>query len=380
MKPSLRVVLLVGTGLLVGAGALLRATAPKPEPIAVASNAGIVVETFSLVSSPLQHRVRISGLVEARRRVELFAEQDGRVLEVGAEELDRVEAGQLLLRIDPLPGEVEVARAEAALAQAKSELGLARAELERSRKLASNRVSSDAALERAHNDERVAIALHRSAKASLRSARDRLERRSLEAPFDGVLREFNAEAGEYVTSGQRLGELLDISQVRVTIGLRDRDVVAVEPGMGAEVYIDARPDTRIRGTVTRVGAAADTATHKFPVQIEMDNAGGLLLPGMVAVIDLELGSRREALTVPHDAVLNEFGLPFVYVVSEEGGEAIVRRRRITAHAIPFQPGSLEVTEGLRIGEQIATTSLRQLRDGSRVEPRSRLRARADLGR
>ena len=310
----------------------------------------------------------------------LEREQAGRVLEVGAEELDRVTAGQLLMRVDPLPGEVEVARAEATLAQAKSELDLARAELERSQKLATSRVSSVSDLDRKQNSQRVALAVHRAAEASLRAARDRLAQRTLLAPFDGVLRVFDSEAGEYVSPGQRVGELLEVSRVRITIGLRDLDVVAVRPGMQAAVRVDARGRESHAGTVLRVAAAADSSTRKFPVQVEIENADGELMPGMVASVDLELGNRRQALLVPHDAVLRNFGLAFVYVVhSEPDGKSVVRRRRVTVQSVPFQPGTLEVTQGLSAGEGIAMTSLRQLRDGSRVAPRTLHGARSTGG-
>ena len=368
---SLRAALLGGAVLLLATGLLLRLTAPEPVPIEVAPNLGIPVDTLILAPAALQHRVSISGMIQARRGVGLFAEQAGRVLEVGAEELDRVTAGQLLMRVDPLPGEVEVARAEATLAQAKSELDLARAELERSQKLATSRVSSVSDLDRKQNSQRVALAVHRAAEASLRAARDRLAQRTLLAPFDGVLRVFDSEVGEYVSPGQRVGELLEVSRVRITIGLRDLDVVAVRPGMQAAVRVDARGRESHAGTVLRVAAAADSSTRKFPVQVEIENGDGELMPGMVASVDLELGNRRQALLVPHDAVLRDFGLAFVYVVhSEPDGESIVRRRRVTVQSVPFQPGTLEVTQGLSAGEGIAMTSLRQLRDGSRVAPRT----------
>ena len=334
------------------------------------------MDTLTLARVPLEYRVRVSGIVEPRTRVELFAEEGGRVLEVGAEDLDIVEAGQLLVRIDPLAGEVEVARSEALAAQAESELSLARANLERQKTLATSRVASESDLDTAVNTERVAVAVHRAAKASLRDAHDRLAKRTVLAPFGGVLRGFDVEAGEYVTPGQRLGELLDASRVRVRIGLRDRDVVAVSPGALAEVEVEARPGEVFTGTVLRVAGAADEMTHKFPVEVEVENPGGRLLPGMVARVRLKLGGVREARLVPRDAVLDRFGLFFVYVVhAEPEGAVVARQRRVAVKSVPFRPGELEVTEGLDVGERIVTSGLRQLSDGSRVEPRSILGAR-----
>ena len=366
---SLRTTLATAAILLVATGVLLRLTAPKPIPVAAAPDAGTPIETLVVAPAALERRVGISGLVQASKRVELFAEQAGRVLEVGAEELDRVSAGQLLMRVDPLPGDVEVARAEATLAQASSDLDLANAELARSQKLATSQISSASDLERRQNTQQVALAVKRAAQASLRAARDRLSQRTLLAPFDGVLRTFDCEVGEYVSPGQRIGELLDVSRVRVSIGLRDRDVIAVRPGMRAEVRVDARGGEVHAGTVLRVAAAADSATRKFPVQLEIENGEGSLMPGMVARVELELGSQSQAILLPKEAVLDDFGLPFVYVVHAEPGVAsVVRRRRVTVQEVPFQPSTLAITQGLSSGERIAVTSLRQLRDGSHVAP------------
>lgn len=94
---------------LVGVGVLLRVTAPKPDPIAADPDMGISVETLTVASVPLEYRIEVSGIVEARREVELFAEETGHVLEVGAEKLDCVTQGHVLVRIDPLSAEVEVA-------------------------------------------------------------------------------------------------------------------------------------------------------------------------------------------------------------------------------------------------------------------------------
>ncbi len=368
---GLRAGLALAAAGLVAGGMLLFSTAPAPAPIEGDPDRGIAIDTLRIAPVPLQPSVEESAMVEARRQVELFSEQGGRVLEVGAEELDRVEAGQLLVRLDPLTAEVDVARAEAELARAQSELGLARNQLRRRQNLASSKVTSESELDQAQNDERVAVANVRAADASLRDARDRLDETTIEAPFAGVLRRFHAEPGEVVQPGEQIGELLEVSHVRIEIGLRDREVVAVAPGAPAEVRVEALPGERFTGTVLRVAGAADAETRKFPVQIEIDNADERLLPGMVARVALDLGDRRTANLVPRDAVLDEFGLSFVYVIEEgEDGQAIARRRRVRAGDVPFQPAELEIAEGLAAGERIATSHLRQLRDGVRVDPRT----------
>ena len=133
---------------------MLRSTAPEPEPIPADPDSGIPIETLTVASVPLDLRVEMSSIVEARREIALFTEEGGRVLEIGAEALDRVTQGQVLVRIDPLSAEVAVARAEAVLAQAKSELSLSRAKLNRRETLRSSKVSSESDLDEARNADR----------------------------------------------------------------------------------------------------------------------------------------------------------------------------------------------------------------------------------
>ncbi len=372
-RPSLRQVLIGSAGVLVVGGALLFATAPDPERIAPAGEGTALrsVETLRIERVPLRSRAEIAGVLEPRRSVDLFAETRGPVTEVGAEELDRVEAGRLLVKIDPLLAEVTLERAEAALARSRSQLALARSNLTRRRSLYEQGVASDAELDDAANAERVARAALREAQAELVRARDDLTKKTLVAPFAGVLRSFPVEVGEYVSEGQQLGELLDVSAVRTVIGLSDREVVAVRAGQGVEVRVEAYPEESFRATLLRVGGATDPRTRKFPVEAELPNPEGRLLPGMVVRVALELGGAEGRTVVPRDATLDEYGLRFVYVVepAEEGW--VARRRRVGVRTLPFRPTELEVVSGLEEGELIAVGEIRQLRDGERVRRNGR---------
>ena len=121
----------------------------------------------------------------------------------------------------------------------------------------------------------------------------------------------------------------------------------------------------------RVGSSADPETRRFPVELEVPNEAGELLPGMVGEVELDLGRAVERTTVPREATLDAFGVRFVYVVEPMGanGVGIARQRPVVVRSIPFRPAELEVVEGLRVGEQIAVTDVRQIRDGERVRRR-----------
>ena len=134
----------------------------------------------------------------------------------------------------------------------------------------------------------------------------------------------------------------------------------------AEIAVAARPSDRFSGRIERVGAAIDLDTRKFPIEIEVGNEAGRLLPGMVARIALTLGEARARLSVPLDAIVDEFGLKHVYAVELDDGGWVVRKRRIELREIPFDPTRFEVIGGLADGDRVAISSVRQLRDGMAV--------------
>jgi len=358
--------------LLVLGGLILRATAPEPDPVSAAGVAAAALEVGSLQVATVLHpdRVLVSGVLEARRSVRISSETSGRVLEIGAEALDRVEEGQVLVQIDPLRARVAVDRADAAVTRATSELSLARTSLDRQQSLKDRAVASESAFDDASNRQRVAESAIRDAQAQRDQARDELAKKTIRAPFAGVLRSFRVERGEVVRVGQEIGELLDLGTARVTIGLSDRQIVSVEAVTPVSVEVEAYPNEVFEGRVLRVGSAADEGSRKFPAEIEIDNADRRLLPGMVARVALELDAKEPRLLLPREALVREFGLGFVFVIdTEEGGESRVHRRRVSARDLPFDPTLIEVDSGLRDGERVAVSGVRALRDGMRVRIR-----------
>jgi membrane fusion protein (multidrug efflux system) len=365
---SLRWILIAIAAALVAAGFALDATAPEAEQLAAVGDAAAVREVGALTVTPtsLRARAEVAGVLEPRRTVLLFAETRGPVTAIGAEALDSIPAGHVLVEIDPLLAEVAVERATAAVVRRESELALAQSNLGRRSSLADRGAASASALDNAQNADRVARAALREARAELKSARNDLVKKTIRAPFDGFLRSFDVEVGEYVQVGQQLGELLDGSSARVTIGVSDRDVVALRPGQPASVAVEAFPGEVFEGEVIHVGAASTRLTKKFPVEVEIPNENGRLLAGMIATVMLDLHEPMDRILIPRDATIDQFGLRYVYVIEAEGDDYVVRRSRIGVRPVPFLPAVFEVTTGLDSGDRIAVTAIRQLKDRDRV--------------
>ena len=166
-----------------------------------------------------------------------------------------------------------------------------------------------------------------------------------------------------------INELLDVEKLEITIGLNDTQIVSVEKGRPVNLRVEALAGEPFVGEVDAVGGALDQGTRKFPVRIEVDNTQGRLLPGMVAVIDLELGAPREEILLPLEAIVDEFGLKYAYVIQPDGPDQwVAEKRRIEVRSLPFLPTQVAVKAGVTEGELVALSSVRQLRDGLAVRP------------
>ena len=334
-----------------------------PEP-------GVQVVAWTVRSTNEPAIVEVTGLIEPIRSVVVAAEVEGRVAEVPVEEHSRVEAGDVLVRLDPVFLRVAVHRAEAAVQRARAAHGLAQLEFKRQQGLARGQVASAADLDRAQSEERSTYAAVLEAKAVLEDARARLERSEVRAPFAAVIHRLELEPGAYLKTGSPVAELIDLSTVEVGIEVTGRQVVALRVGQPVSVEVPVYAGERFEGTIFAIGRAARDGTRKYPIIVRLANPDEKLLPGMVGTAHLRLAASGPSLRIPREAVRREFEIEYVFVVEpDENGWARARRRRVVTRTVPFAPETVEVVTGLDEGDRVAVSGVRGLRDGVRVQVR-----------
>jgi membrane fusion protein (multidrug efflux system) len=340
-------------------------TGPSAAPAPTESGVPVVAQTVRVTDE--RATVEVTGLVDPIRSVVVAAEVEGRVAEVPVEEHSRVEAGDVLIRLDPVFLQVAVQRAEAAVQRAQAARELARLDFERQQGLARGQVASAADLDRARSEERSTYAALLEAKAALEDAQARLERSEVRAPFAAVVHRLDLEPGAYLRTGSEVAELVDLSTVEVGIEVTDRQVVALKVGRPVSVEVPVYAGERFEGTIFAIGRAAQDGTRKYPITVRLPNPGERILPGMVSTVHLRLASSGPSLQIPREAVRREFELEYVFLVEpDEDGSARARRRRVVTRVVPFAPEKLEVVDGLGEGERVVVSGVRGLRDGVRV--------------
>lgn len=286
------------------------------------------------------------GTVEANERVTIQPEVPGLIEEIRFAEGERVEQGQILFRME--------SRTEAAaMLQAQAELRLARSNLERARTLVDTLAVSAQELDQLESVLDVRTAL-------LKTEEERLAKRTLTAPFTGIVGPRLVSAGQYVGAGTPLVTLVDDAQVKVSCRLPERQSALVRLGQPARLRVAAWPDTTFTGRVDLLDAVVDPATRTLAVRVLAPNPDFRLKAGMFARVELVVQSRPESLVIPEAALVPSLQQFSVYQVRD--GRAHLRPIQLGVRL----PGLVEVRNGLAADTRIVVSGVQKLVDGMKV--------------
>jgi len=155
--------------------------------------------------------------------------------------------------------------------------------------------------------------------------------------------------------------LHDINTVRVLIEVVERDIPLVQVGQKAELRAEAYPDHVFEGTVTRIVQALNRATRTMTVEVDLPNGDRRLKGGMFARVEVLVGTHRQALQIPIDAVSRLEETQYVYVVRD--GKA----RRVEVEVGARSGNRIEITKGLTGNESVIVSGKDLVHDGRPVQ-------------
>lgn len=298
------------------------------------------VEVVTVQPSTTELELMLPGEVIGSRDVVMAAPAGGRVEAVNVRRGEEVRKGQSLLRVDAEMAGAQLAQAEAREEQARSE---------HERQLALGDLASEATIENARLNHKVADAGRMQAQAAYNRA-------ALTAPFSGTVADLYVEAGSYTGPGQPVARLVELDTVRITLSVADRDVVSLTEGLEVSVRTNARAGL-FKGTISHVGPAADLETRAFPVEVTVPNPDRLLLPGMIAQVRAYRELAKDTLIVPQEWVVTTRTEQGVFI--EQDGFAQWR----TVQLGEVSGNQVEVREGLSVGDRVIITGQRNLKAG-----------------
>ncbi len=285
-------------------------------------------------SLPLEER--LSGTVRAGNQVEIFSRISAPIQQVYVESGDQVQQGEILVELRDNEYRERVRQAEASLRislaqqrQARAALGEVESDLRRQRILAERDLVTEmeierleAELESAEASLELAAAQVEQARSTVEEQQQALEQTVIRAPITGTVGERMAEIGMQATPNNRLFIIGDLTRSKININLTERMLQYIETGQSVRIYSENFPDTVLTGQISRISPFLGQGSFSTQAEIDVDNEGGLLLPGMFVTVDVLYGESEQATLIPLSAIYRhpQTGETGVYVAPGFGIE------------------------------------------------------------
>jgi len=348
------------------------------------------VQTTPIVTTyPSQQYVVLNatGYVVAQRKAAISSKATGRLEWLGVAEGSRVKEGDVIARIDnrdvvaqAQSAEAGVRAARANVQQAEVERQNAQVEFRRNQELVEKNFISRSALDTAKARLDRAAALVASAQANLnaaiansRNAQVAVDYTEIRAPFDGVILSKSANVGDLVTpfssatdSKGAVVSMADMSTLEVEADVSESSLAKVHVGQPAEIVLDALPDMRFRGHISRMVPTVDRAKATVMTKVSFDEIDPRVLPEMSAKVsflsrEVTPAEQKPLLAVNRDAIVERDGRTVVLVVRDG-----------RATAVPVTPGAkvgdmTAISGDLKSGDKVVLKPEASLANGALVK-------------
>jgi RND family efflux transporter MFP subunit len=363
------------------------------------SDAVLAVHVEPVREESVRRTIEVVGTLAAADQVTISSEAEGRVSRIAADLGDRVSAGQVLLELDREKPQYNLEQQRASLARSLARYGAtdpnsmppieqtpdvqkAKAELEQAQKAydrakelnrrqlvstqtledalaaqQTKQASYDAALQNAKNLSADIDASQAALKIAERQVRDT----AIRAPFDGYVEKRLVNLGEYVRVQTPVMGVVRIDPLKVTAEIPEKMGPWIQDGQAVELFVDAFPDKPFAGKVSRISPVVNTSTRAFPFEALVPNPDAKLKPGTFARVRIVTSKVDQVLTLTYSSLQYRYGVNRVFVVDHD--HLAMRELKVGERV----GERIEVLEGVKPGETVATTSVDKLEDGLKVK-------------
>ena len=361
---SLRSLLLITLSLVLGACS--EEPAPAAEAPTVAPVVDVTVQELNI--QVWQGSIRTFGVVEALEEVNVAAELSGTVQAVHVNEGDSVEAGQLLLELDPQKRQLALQQSEQQVNRTRAALEEAQLKLQRRRNLSEQETISKEVLDNAQLTVDAATATYQQALVSQQLAARELADTRIYSPTTGLVDIQAVEVGEAVMVGASLITLQAMQGLRVHTWVSEADIRHIRAGGKARVIASGLAGREFRASIEWVGVSADPDTGNFPVKLILIDETDTLRPGMTATAVLEGINIPDVLLLPESALVDRDRRRVVFIVEQDGLQNVARLREpLLAAGFGHR---LHILDGVAPGDLVVTSGQRQLLEGTTVNIQS----------
>ena len=397
--------------LLASCGGSKVSNAQQANANAAAAPATVDVTTVPAITRDLPRFFEATGSLAADEQTDVAPSISGKVVAIGVELGSYVKRGQMIVRLDENDSRIrldqtlaQLQQAQAAVRQAEAKIGLrpgqnfdptrvadvgsARVALELAEKqlrrferlLETGDVSRssydqqkaqrdqlqqqyEVALTRARQDYAAVSAARAgvaNAETQVAQARRNLSYALVYSPINGYVSERPADLGEYVSPATKVATVVSTNPLRVRIDIPEQALSAIQMGQSVSVNVSAYPDRSFSGRVHHVAPSVTPNSRTMTVEAVVENSDGLLKPGQFATVRIQQPQATSGVLVPLRALRAESGTSYVFVIKDGRAEKrIVQLGQAEADLV-------EIKSGVVSGEQVATSNVELLNDGTPV--------------
>ena len=295
------------------------------------------------------------GTVAAVQGVTVSADLPGIVDRIAFDSGRTVQQGDILVHLDARQEQAQLAAAEA-------QLQLARLNFERMQGL----VEEDA-VSRAEFDS--ASAAHKQAEARLREIRATIDRKTIRAPFTGMLGIRQVNLGQYLTAGDAVVPLQSLNPIYVNFGVPQQEAGQMRLGRAVRIKVGDLGDVEFGGRVSAVDAVVDQTTRNVQVQATLANPSGTLRPGMFVQTHVTVGASQPVIALPASAISYAPYGDSVFVVTDLKNESGQTYRGVRQQVVKLggaRGDQIAVLSGISPGDEIVTSGVFKLRNGAAI--------------
>src|SRR5713226_2014341 len=300
--------------------------------------------------------LNVIGTAVAIQGVTVSADLPGTVFRINFESGQPVRAGDVLVELDTRQERAQLAAAEA-------QRDLARINFGRAQELVKQGV-----LARTEYDN--TSAQQKATEAQVGEIRATIERKTVRAPFSGVLGIRQINLGQYLAAGQAIVPLQSLNPIYVNFGVPQQTSAQSLAGRTIRVTSDDLPGATFNGRVTAVDSVISEATRNIQVQATLPNPQGKLRPGMFVQVQVVLGASRQVVSLPASAINYAPYGDSVFVVTDltDPKGKIYRGVRQQFVKVEGSRGDqVAVVSGVNPGDEVVTSGVFKLRNGAAVQ-------------
>jgi RND family efflux transporter MFP subunit len=318
-------------------------------------------DVFTARTQTLSLGIAVSGALKASQSAIVKARVAGELQELIVREGDRVQAGQVVARIDPTEYQARVRQAQQQADAARAQVDIAQRQFDNNQALVNQGFISQTALLTSQASLNGAQATHAAGLAALDLANKLLADATLRSPLSGVVAQRLAQPGERVAIDARLIEVINLSQLELEAALSAEDASRVRVGMSAQLQVEG-VDTAVNAKVLRINPSAQMGSRSIVVYLGVQGREGLR-QGQFAQGSLGTQS-MQVLAVPVDSVRTDKPQPYVQVVQDGKVVHITVRTDVRSEG---EQESLVAVTGVAEGAQVLSGSVGAMREGVLVK-------------